>query len=82
MRGGKGDDLINPVELVFDDMGMLTTDLTIRDNQAVYGIGGNWQGGEGDDKIWGAYKPTSDALYLGGNGDDTIYGGWSTGLYG
>ena len=82
MRGGKGDDLINPVELVFDDMGMLTTDLTDMANQSTYGVGGNWQGGEGNDTIWGAYQPTSEPKYLGGNGDDTIYGGWSTGLYG
>ena len=42
VRGGKGDDLINPVELVFDDSGMLTTDLTLPANQAVYGNMANW----------------------------------------
>ena len=74
VRGGKGDDIINPVTLVFDDTGMQTTDLTSPDNQAALSVGGNWQGGEGNDTIYGAYKPTSDAYYLGGNGDDTIYG--------
>ena len=42
VRGGKGDDLINPVELVFDDSGVLTTDLTLSANQAVYGNMANW----------------------------------------
>ena len=32
VRGGKGDDLINPVELEYDDAGTLTTDLTSREN--------------------------------------------------
>ena len=32
VRGGKGDDMINPVVLEFDDAGMLTTDLTDRAN--------------------------------------------------
>ena len=74
VRGGKGDDLINPVELEFDDAGMLITDLTMSENGAVYGALRDWRGGEGDDTIWGAYQPTGDPIYLGGNGDDTIYG--------
>ena len=42
VRGGKGDDIINPVELVFDDSGMLLTDLTDSANQSVYGTNANW----------------------------------------
>ena len=42
VRGGKGNDIINPVELVFDDSGMLLTDLTDPTNQSVYGTSANW----------------------------------------
>ena len=77
IRGGKGDDLINPVELEYDDAGTLITDLTSRENQSAYGDAEtNWQGGEGNDTIWGKYKPGGDQIYEGGNGDDTIYGAY------
>ena len=74
VRGGKGDDMINPVVLEFDDAGMLTTDLTDRANQAVDSTApASWQGGEGDDTIWGSSGATMDQVYEGGNGNDTIY---------
>ena len=77
VRGGKGDDLINPVELEYDDAGTLITDLTSRENQSAYGDAEtNWQGGEGNDTIWGKYMPGGDQTYEGGNGDDTIYGAY------
>ena len=36
-----------------------------------------WDGGEGDDIIWGGFASNEDSLYLGGNGDDTFYPGWN-----
>ena len=32
-----------------------------------------WDGGEGDDVIWGPASASGDVKLLGGNGSDTIY---------
>ena len=79
IRGGKGDDIINPIELVYNS-GVVDVDNTewVFDPYGVsdfnYGTGArDWDGGEGDDVIWGASKHTGTLQMLGGNGQDTIY---------
>ena len=37
----------------------------------------NWDGGEGDDFLWGRYNPNGTEKLYGGNGDDTIYGSYN-----
>ena len=63
LRGGKGDDRINPIELVFDSDGNVDVDNTefVIDfqNNAPFNLGTGtrkYYGGEGDDEIWGATK--------------------------
>ena len=88
VNGGKGDDLINPWELTYDDvMDELVEDVS--DAMAFPlnsrgGIGQTLRGGEGNDKIWGPYLPLGAMLIEGGNGDDSLYGayGLATSNYG
>ena len=89
VNGGKGDDLINPWELAYDENDMLLTDPSDAMTTG-YGVGANskyghaqtLRGGEGNDKIWGPYKAYGDILIEGGNGDDHLYGAYGQSGYG
>ena len=89
VNGGKGDDLINPWELTYDENDDLVQDLTDTTTYG-YGVGANsrygsgqtLRGGEGNDKIWGPYLPNGEILIEGGNGDDSLYGAYGTLSYG
>ena len=37
----------------------------------------NWDGGDGNDFLWGRYRPEGEVKMYGGNGDDTIYGSYA-----
>jgi hypothetical protein len=84
-NGGKGDDLINPWELTYDDNGDLVQDVS--DTKA-YGInarngyGLTLRGDEGNDKIWGPFMTMGEVLIEGGNGDDSLYGAYGAKTYG
>ena len=78
IRAGKGDDIINPIEIVFamdgsvdpstfaDTAGMMTGTSTQK-----------WFGNDGDDIMWGRnqMQGAESAIY-GGNGNDKIYGSY------
>ena len=44
-----------------------------------FGSTANWDGGEGDDFLWGRHNPSGTEKLYGGNGDDTIYGAYNAG---
>ena len=88
MNGGKGDDLINPWELTYDD-----NDEVEQQNPGstkTYGFANSrfgstdmtMRGGEGNDKIWGPHKYYGTILIEGGNGDDSLYGAYGAKGYG
>ena len=87
--GGKGDDIINPLRVTFDDDGRPTsvgtsviyaTDTTVDETATLDGFASYgapnafWDGGEGDDIIFASEGSQYDSTYLGGNGDDKLYG--------
>ena len=82
VNGGKGDDLINPWELTYDDNGDLVGDISDTKTYGVqnsrYGQGQTLRGGEGNDKIWGGYLSNGLNVIEGGNGDDSLYGAYGT----
>ena len=60
LRGGKGDDWINPIELAFDangDVDVANTEWVVDPSNSIpfnYGTATRrYYGGEGDDEIWG-----------------------------
>ena len=71
IRGGKGEDILNFSDYVFNEDGTIDTGASDRGGRSNTNI--EWDGGEGDDVIWGGWDRVGDALYLGGNGDDTFY---------
>ena len=75
VRGGEGNDVINPIEAGFDENGDLDGDTTTFG--ARFNRGHLWDGGNGDDVIWGTRNSRGGATYLGGNGNDTFYGAHS-----
>ena len=59
---------------MFDEDGSVILTESERGSRSNEGI--IWDGGEGDDIIWGGRGSDGNPLYLGGNGDDTFYPGW------
>ena len=72
IKAGKGDDKINEPTYIYDMNGdvVASDSFGAKDNNE-----SKWYGGEGNDKIWGAYGTlTGNQYYYGGNGDDQIFG--------
>ena len=65
-------------DLLFDDSGQVDGDTAWGFNTALsFAVTANWDGGDGDDFLWGRFSPEGTVKMYGGNGDDTIYGGYN-----
>ena len=82
IRAGKGDDEINPTEIVFAMDGSVDQAATFTGDVAGFMPAGatmKWYGNEGDDIMWGRMGMNGSASGIyGGNGDDSIYGSYVT----
>ena len=78
IRGGKGDDIINPTEIVYAMDGSLDASTFAGTAGMVTGAATTkWFGNDGDDTIWGRIQMQgAESSIYGGNGNDKIYGSY------
>ena len=79
VRGGKGDDIINPT--VWDGTEFKTLDaqgeLIDQDNGASGNNDEFLYGDEGDDTIWAGRDIVDEIIVMGGSGNDNVYGAYN-----